>query len=449
MFKRIIAIFTCLVLSCSVFSSCKSSGKITVTDFNGEVLFEVSSFDYEKWQKSAGEKFSFIKNTLEEAVLIVSEKNGSDKKSAQDFLIGKDCKIATLFNADCFEAARSAYIKNLEDSAEFGLVLTDTSGAVLATYNNTLTGEDNPSTYKSPYSTIKPLSVYAPAIEAKVINWASMFEDSEYKKIKGQDGALYSWPTNASNKYSGKDVAVAYGIKQSLNTVAVKCLKAYGVKKSIGFLRSKLGMALDDESRKAEIYGEEEIIGNIAMGYLSTGVSMLDMVGYYGMFVNGGEYQPAHFVNNISVGSGEELFRWEEKRSKVLSPATASIMNRMLFAAVSLGATGEKAAVDGLEVCGKTGTGNDNAGNWFVGFSPNYVCAVWHGAQMGKNVSPQVFSSLFSAIPQEQLRFERFEGVAQAAYCTDSGKLLSEGCRNMEVGYFTPDNIPEKCDIHS
>ncbi len=446
--KKFISVLFCLILICVLFSSCKPSGKITVTEKNGETLFEISSFSYDKWQDTAGDKFSFIKNALGEAVRTIAEKEGTDEKSAQNYLLKNNCNISTSFDDECFKAVRSSYQKNLEDSVEFGAVITDTSGAVLALYNNSLSGTDNTTAPKNPYSTIKPLSVYAPAIEAKTINWSSMFEDSEYKKITREDGKLYSWPVNATNKYSGENETVADGIKQSLNTVAVKCLKKFGVKNSIAFLRKSFGINLDDESRKAEIYGEEEILGNIAMGYLSKGVTVTDMAGYYSVFVNEGEYEPVHFVEKITDDFGNLIYEYKPEKTQVISRETANIMNRMLKCVVTPGATGEKANVDGVEICGKTGTGNGNEGNWFVGFSPNYICAVWHGKQMNENLSPQVFSDLFKNIPQENPRFGTFMGINQAAYCTDSGMLLSAGCRDMEVGYFTPDNMPDKCNVH-
>lgn len=446
--KRFTVVVLCLVFVLFSLSACKVNGKITVVDKAGKTVFEAESFSYDDWKKKAGDRFSFVKSAAAEAVSDIAQKNGVDEKSAQNFLLENNCRIETSFDSDCFKAAKAAYSKVLEDSVEFCLVLTNKSGSVLATYNNSPSGTDNPTDLKNPYSTIKPLSVYAPALEAVVINWATMFEDSEYKKIKGQDGKFYSWPANATNRYEGKDVTVAYGVKQSLNTVAVKCLKKLGVKNSISFLRSNFGINLEEESRKAEIYGEEEILGNIAMGYLSNGVTAVDIAGFYSVFENDGEYIKPHFVSRIVDEGGKTVFSTEQNSKKIIEADTAYIMNRMLADVVSPGGTGEKAAVKGLEICGKTGTGNGNEGNWFVGFSPNYLCAVWHGPQMGENKAPQVFSSLFSAIPQNNTRFIRREDIRQAAYCAESGKLLSEGCRNIEVGYFTSDNIPEKCDVH-
>lgn len=447
MTKKIAAILLSLTVAVLVLSSCKASGGITVVGADGQAVFETDTFSPDKWKKESGDKYCYIKSAIEEAVNAVMENNGVSEKSAQSFLIKNNCRIVTAFDNACQSAAKDSFLKNLEDSVEFAVVLTDTSGAVMATYSNSSSGCDNTTEAKNPYSTIKPLSVYAPALEAKVINWSSMFEDSEYKKITGQDGGIYSWPVNATNRYENKDVSVGYGVKQSLNTVAVKCLSRFGVKKSISFLRSNFGINLDDESRKAEIYGDEEILGNIAMGYLSRGVSVVDMAGYYSIFVNGGEYVRPYFVSSITDASGNELLNRQADKKQVISRVTANIMNRMLREVVSVGGTGEKAAVDGVEICGKTGTGNNNEGNWFVGFSPNYICAVWHGSQMRDNTAPQVFSGLFSSIPQKISRFPKYTDISQMAYCAQSGKLLSEKCKKIEAGYFSPDNMPGICDI--
>ncbi|MBR6902677.1 MAG: hypothetical protein IKN39_02160 [Clostridia bacterium] len=440
--KKVTAVILAVVLMALTLSSCKGKSGVLVLDGEGNTLAQISSF-------SKTDNDTFINAVLSEAVNAVADKQGLSRDKAQRFLVKNGCTIKTDFNKNAFEFIKEAYTKNLEDSVEYACVLTDTSGAVLAVYNNSPDSADNVTLLKNPYSTIKPLSVYSLALEEKIINWSSVFEDSEYKKIKGEDGNMYSWPANATNTYKNEDVTVEYAIKNSLNTVAVKCLSKLGVKKSLGFLATKLRIDVSQESVKAQAYGEEEIIGNIALGYLSSGVSLLDMAGYYQIFVNDGAYTPAHFVKEITDNSGKEIYKYSAEKTQVISGETANIMNNMLRQVVSPGATGHKAAVKNLEIAGKTGTGNDYEGNWFIGASPDYICAVWHGRYMQENIAPQIFSGIFSKLKHENTRFKSYQGIKKAGYCAESGKLLSAGCTKMETGFYTPDNMPEKCDIHS
>ena len=446
--KRILAILLSLLTVTVLFCSCGGKGKITVKDGEGKTIATLTYFSDSAGLEKAGGKKWFVNACLKEAAKAIAEEKKLSIEQSQDYLAENYCVLQTEFDEDCYSAIEAAFNKNILDSVEYACALTNAEGAVKAIFNNTSKSVDNTEELKNPYSSIKPLSVYAPALEAKIINWSSVFKDSEYKKIRNENGKLYSWPINATNTYENKDVTVEYGLKKSLNTVAVKCLAELGVNNSLAFLGSKLGIDVTKEAAKAQTYGQDEVIGNIALGYLATGVSVLDMAGYYGIFLNDGNYTKPYFVKNISDSSGEVIYTKKAQKTQIISGETAYIMNNLLRRVVTPEATGADAAVEGLEVAGKTGTGNENDGNWFVGFSPNYCCAVWHGAQSNTNSSDEIFSEIFSNIKQKNTRFKTYAGVKQAAYCAVSGKLLSSGCTKMEIGLFTEDNMPDRCDLH-
>ena len=141
-------------------------------------------------------------------------------------------------------------------------------------------------------------------------------------------------------------------------------------------------------------YGEEEVLGNLGMGYLREGVSPVDMAGYYQIFANGGKYYKPTAIYEIKDNSGKSIYKRNVSINQVIEKSTADIMNLLLQEVVSENGTGKDAMIDGLAVGGKTGTGEK--GNWFVGFTPEYTCAVWHSTQLEKNYGCKIFSKILN-----------------------------------------------------
>ncbi len=115
----------------------------------------------------------------------------------------------------------------------FGAAVTDKEGHLTACYSDTK-GNDNYNNVTKPAfagSTMKPLSVYGLAIEDGTICWSSLYEDSAYGVVAGDNGL----PENGRkmSPFTGKNVTAADALKESNNAVAVKVLKDYGVEKSV------------------------------------------------------------------------------------------------------------------------------------------------------------------------------------------------------------------------
>ncbi|MBQ3562587.1 MAG: hypothetical protein IJA13_03475, partial [Clostridia bacterium] len=351
-----------------------------------------------------------------------------------------------------------ALIKSREESALsedalFGGAALNLSGGVTAVYSSgEYSGISNFALAKSqPYSALKPLSVYAPALEAGIINWATPTLDAPFKKIEDESGNLTDWPTNASGKYTNKNISIGDAVRDSVNTVSVHTLDKLGAKKSLDFLNKSFGLRLDAEREKIKGSNEEEIYGNLAMGYLIEGISPVDMAGYYSIFANGGKYTKPYTVTKITDKNGKEIYKAEPKVKQVISEQTAYIMNRMLNTVVTRGGTGKNARVSGVDICGKTGTGSTNAlkGNWFSGFTPQYSMAVWHGGIEGSNIAADLFKIFAENMDNTKtLHFKAVKGVKKQAFCTQSGGLYAAGCGSISEGYFSAEKLPEKCEGH-
>lgn len=412
---------------------------ITILDSKGNLLVEAKAtadiLDAENW--------AYLEVALTEAGAVLAEQSGSTPQEALDTMLAEGYTIRTAFDMAAFQAIQQGVD---ETQPELACALTDLEGRLLAVYSSP-TG--NYATARiSPYSAFKPLSVYAPALEKGIANWSKMYEDTPYKKLENDSGELQDWPANDTGAYSQKQVPVCEAIQVSLNTVAVRCLAELGISTAMDFLKTSFDIPLKEESYVVKTYGEEEVIGNIALGYLETGVTPIEMAGYYQIFANGGSYIQPSAVMEIANGEGQTVYTRKAAAKQVISPATADVMNKLLQGVVSAKGTGAAAQCGDIQVAGKTGTGDDYSDNWFVGVTPGYSLAVWHGMQPS-NTAAKMFSKMIKALYAEQpnanKQFITHQNLNQVIYCAHSGKAISDDCTLIDMGYYQQSELPV-CD---
>ncbi len=218
---------------------------------------------------------------------------------------------------------------------------------------------------RQPGSSFKPLAVYAPALETGEWNADSLLPNNK------QDFNGYR-PSNWNGQYSDH-VSLQYAVEQSLNIPAVWLLNEIGLDKGIEYVK-KFGIPLEKEDHNLAI----------ALGGLSKGTSPLQMAQAYTAFDNGGVMIEAHAITKITDDQDNLVASAKPNQTQVISPKTAWKMHELLTAVVAHG-TG-KAAQFGRPVAGKTGTTQSEYGSskvnkdaWFVGYTPEYVGAVWMG----------------------------------------------------------------------
>ncbi|SFB83288.1 penicillin-binding protein 2A [Alkalibacterium subtropicum] len=222
--------------------------------------------------------------------------------------------------------------------------------------------------YRQPGSVIKPLGVYAPALEEGYDAY-SMLVDEELSY-----GETAYTPTNLSGTYEG-EVPMYNALSRSLNAPTVWLLNEIGIDKSVRKLE-KFGLAVDDSER---------MLGTVALGGgWNRGVSPLEIASAYSAFSNNGLRAEPHFIKKIVDATGAIVVdNTEVDTTRVMSKEVSDEMNSMLLSVFESG-TARNNQPNGFKIAGKTGTtqtttdvgANDQ---WIVGYTPDVVLASWTG----------------------------------------------------------------------
>jgi penicillin-binding protein 1A/penicillin-binding protein 2A len=211
-----------------------------------------------------------------------------------------------------------------------------------------------------PGSAIKPLTVFAPAVEKKGYGPNTPVRDEPYS-VGG-----YS-PDNYDHQFHGY-VPLKTVAAQSLNVATVWLLnEKVGLNTAYKYAQ-KLGLKPDKEDRS---------LAAMALGGMNHGVNTVQMAQAYSSFANNGQMYEAHAITKIVSRDNEEkeLDRPVEVK-QVYSKRTAQLMTKILEYVVQNGTAKAAQLPDGRDVAGKTGTTQHGKEAWFVGYTPEYVMAV-------------------------------------------------------------------------
>ena len=216
---------------------------------------------------------------------------------------------------------------------------------------------------RQPGSALKPLAVYAPAIEYAGWTCASVILD--------EPTSFGSYrPRNAGNAYYG-NVTVRTALKNSLNIPAVKVLQSIGLSNSRKYL-SAVGIPLDDRDSNL----------SLALGSMTYGASPVQMAAAYAPFANGGTFHAPYFIERITDRDGVIVYQHQDSGTRVLSAQSAYLMTSLLKTVTASG-TGSRLSGAGTPVAGKTGTVNETGGGnrdvWMAAYTPALSVAVWMG----------------------------------------------------------------------
>lgn len=312
-------------------------------------------------------------------------------------------------------------------------------------------------------SCIKPLSVYAPALERGLITWASLYEDEPVSAKNGQP-----WPSNADGLYRGR-ITVGEAMAHSVNTVSVRILLELGMESSLDFLQNQLGM----RSLKSPVGGgsHDLTVSSLALGQQSFGVTLRELTAAYTVFSDG-DYRPPVSYHRVLDREGKILLENTPRATRVLSEPNAAVMTKLLQEVTDHGTAARyltEITAMGISCAGKTGTTQNNCDRLFVGYTPRLLAGVWMGYDypaelrgIDGNPCVTIWDQIMAAAEGAyegspyQPEFHVPHGVVEAEFCPLSGQAVGPYCADPVYGHkpahgwFTAGTEPRvACDFHT
>lgn len=321
-------------------------------------------------------------------------------------------------------------------------------------------------------SSIKPLSVYAPAFESGAISPATVIRD-----LPTSYSTTGAYPLNDTRTYSYART-IYRAVVRSVNAVAANTLEKSGTNYAYKFAKEKFRLStLVEQYVDADGMVHSDIgIGPLAMGAQTTGVTVRDMASAFATFANDGEYRRGRTFTKVYDSKGNLILDNTQETEQILSQKTVDYMNYCLTAA-TLEGTGTEANLSnayGITTAGKTGTSGDNKDKWYCGFTGYYTAAVWCGfddPEVIKTISVSnpaayLFKKVLGPIHSGKSDILLYSGnrMQSVNICLSSGKIATDACMHdirlssplnpadfivTSLSAVYPEDMPkETCDKH-
>ncbi len=414
----------------------------------------------------------FVDAVIEDVLTDLQTEKGYARQVALKMLYSGGLKIYATVDINVQKAMEETYVNRANFPKVAGDVQPESAMVVIDAQNGNIVGlvggcgEKTASrtlnratqTLRQPGSTIKPIAVYAPALEYGHITPSSTVVDGPI--------TIDGWsPKNAGGKFSGM-VTVSEAVARSLNTTAVRVLDKISLDTSFDFMQHNLGITslVENETRDGKVYTDKGY-APLSLGGLTDGISVKEMCAAYVPFVSKGIYTKPSTYSKVLDHSGNVILerRTEDTIQVAMSEQTAYQMTQLLQGVVQYG-TGTAARLSEMPAAGKTGTTTNDHDRWFIGYTPYYVGAVWFGydqpksmSQIGYNPAVSTWKKIMTQIHKDK-KYKTFDmptNLSPTAICTVSGKLATENCykdirgsKVMYEYYKHADAPTESCTMH-
>lgn len=307
-------------------------------------------------------------------------------------------------------------------------------------------GGMNFSSKRQPGSLIKPILVYAPALEKGQISPETILKD-EPICIDG-----YS-PSNASKTFMG-NVSAKVALEKSLNIPAVKVLSNIGVPYAKNFA-SNIGIQFDEKDTNLAL----------ALGGMTNGVTLKQLADAYSTFATNGEFCKSSFVSEIVSDTGKVLYSAQKNKTRSMKTSTAFLISDMLKGTVKNG-TARRLSGFNFDLSAKTGTvgvpsSHLNTDAYTACFTTDHTIICYYGANSKSgNLPSSVNGASYPAnLTKEVLKILYQDSSPQSFIVPDdvvsadidtrtlsSGKVTlanpSTQSRYKRTAYFDKNNLP-------
>lgn len=246
-------------------------------------------------------------------------------------------------------------------------------------------------------------------------------------------------PANFEDIYRGT-VTVREALANSINAPTVDLASRLGAGAILRYAK-KLGI-------------DSELRPNLGLALGVSEVRLIDLVGAYAAFANGGWRVEPYLIEGVLDRHGAVEARFEPKREHAISPGEAFLMTSLLKGVIDTG-TGRRARWMGLKVpaAGKTGTTQEERDAWFLGFTPYLVAGVWVGEDQpvsihktGSQAALPVWARFMVGAhgTRDLPDWEPPPDVMSKTISDQDGLLWKEGCGNPVDEYFLVGTAPTK-----
>ncbi len=278
----------------------------------------------------------------------------TDLSEKYHFTVGGNVEIAT--NLDqALQSELEELAKNITETDKNILILDNESHLFKACVSSV--GDIK----RLPGSLIKPLLVYAPALEENILSPATPILD---EKINYGGYA----PENYGGVYHGY-VSMREAVEKSLNVPAVKTLESVGVEQAVQYI-SRMNLPIERSDYSLAL----------ALGGMQNGFRLSDITAAYSTLANGGVFQPCGFIASVKI-DGVTVYAKPENKTQIFSEETAYLMSDVLRTTAKNG-TAKKLRSLAYDVAAKTGTvgtANGNTDAYALSYTNNEVVSVWLG----------------------------------------------------------------------
>ena len=391
-------------------------GYITYDDYNAAVAEELHFEQSEEFERQSVIYSYYVDTVIRDAIEDLMEEKGVSRSTAEHLLYNGGYKIYSCIDMRIQDIVDNIYenpynmpspYRSSSQQLQSAIVIIDPyTGDIVALSGGvgekTMSLSLNRATQSTrpPGSSLKPLSVYSPAIDLGLVTPQTTLNDSPNIVLTGT-----SWyPQNSGGGYSGY-ITIRYALQQSKNTIAAQLLDMLGRQTSWDYVTNHFGLTtlVRDYIKEDGTTATDYDYAPLALGQLSYGATVREMAQAYTAFVNDGVMSYGRTYSLITDDNDEVVLTNPTRQVVALKANTAHIMCELMQNAVKNG-TGTDAYFTTTAVAGKTGTTTNDQDRYFVGFTMYYVAAVWTGydspakmfyysnpaAQIWKNVMTQV-----------------------------------------------------------